>query len=131
MARRQISQRGFLCKKKFKKNEWKTNNTFNGSGNYGCPNGKVVDHIDHDTLDNQRINLRICTRSQNGMNRKKDSGIKFKGVTFHKRAGKFMAQIYMNGKKYYLGVFETPEEAAMVYDKKARELHGEFALTNF
>lgn len=88
-----------------------------------------VDHINGDTLDNRRSNLRIATRRQNARNRtsiqnRNKSG--FRGVCFHKNTRKWVAQISLNGKRKNLGYFTTPEEAAKVFDSAAKEMYGEF-----
>ncbi len=95
------------------------------------PKGKQVDHKDGNGLNNQRSNLRNCTARQNSMNRRKhsNSSSKFKGVT--KVAGKWKARISFKNKLIHIGNFYTQEEAAKEYDKKAKELHKEFALLNF
>lgn len=95
----------------------------------GCKNKKLhVDHIDGNPLNNQRKNLRVCTPSQNGMNRGKQvnntSG--FKGVSRHIKAGKWQASIKINKRLIYLGIFETIKEAKKAYEKAAKKLHGEF-----
>lgn len=86
----------------------------------------VVDHINKNTLDNRRSNIRICTQSENLMNIETKSG--HKGVFCQKRklTKKWEANIYKNRIKYYLGCFETKEEALDAYRKKAKELYGEF-----
>lgn len=90
-----------------------------------------TDHIDHDGLNNQRINLRLCTCSQNHMNGRARRGRSspFKGVRLFGR--KWLAEIGHGGKSTCLGLHNTPEEAALAYDAKARELFGEFSCTNF
>ncbi len=94
-----------------------------------------VDHINKNTLDNRRENLRICSNSQNSCNRDVKNGISgFRGVY---RNGKdcpqrpWKACITINRKLTGLGSFKTPEEAALAYDRAAIELHGEFATLNF
>lgn len=93
-----------------------------------------TDHINHDTLDNRKYNLRICSRSKNNMNtisvdvNKKSI---YKGVTWFKRDLKWKSQIMINYKNIHIGYFTSEIEAAKAYDKKAKELFGEFALTNF
>lgn len=93
-----------------------------------------VDHINRDTLDNRRSNLRICTPSQNAMNRKAKSGntIGFKGVRMRKEALKkpFTAQIKFDGRLVHLGFFETSIEAAKAYNEAAIKHFGDFANLN-
>lgn len=90
--------------------------------------GLMVDHANHNTLDNRRLNLRCATRSQNFANsrRNRNSTTGYKGVTFYPRLGKWQAHI----QRSHLGMFETPEAAALAYDAAAREVFGEFAQTN-
>ncbi len=98
------------------------------------PDGMLVDHINSNRkLDNRRENLRICTRAQNVCNTKlsKKNTSGFKGVNWHKRAKKWQAMVQKNNKNFFAGYFDDPEDAAHAYDEKARELHGEFASTNF
>lgn len=94
---------------------------------YGDP--RIVDHANGIKTDNRRSNLRICTKAQNGYNQKeqRNNTSGFKGVTFHKVTGRFMAQIRSDGKKKYLGTFDTAQEAHDAYCVAALELHGEFA----
>lgn len=92
-----------------------------------------VDHIDGNSLNNQRSNLRLSTQRDNvrnkGMSINNTSG--YKGVCFDKgRKTPWLAQITVNYKKIHLGYFETPELAAGAYDKAATEFFGEFARTN-
>jgi hypothetical protein len=88
-----------------------------------------MDHINGDPADNRISNLRPVTRFQNQWNtgiHKNHSGT-LKGAYFHKLSGKWRAQIMKHRKLHYLGLFDTPEEAHAAYDRKARELFGEFA----
>lgn len=98
----------------------------------GAKSNEIVDHINHNTLDNRKENLRACSVSENHMNRKKLSGStsRFKGVYFKKSISKFVARIYKNYKTTELGCYKSEIDAAKAYDAKAIELFGEFALTN-
>lgn len=95
-----------------------------------------VDHVNHNGLDNRKENLRVCTRSQNSMNTQKTKPGKYgyKGVYLlgkSYRSKPFGAQLRYGDKRYQLGTFFTVEDAARAYDKKARELFGEYASCNF
>jgi len=104
----------------------------------GAKAGVEVDHINRDRLDNQRSNLRLCTRGENGRNCKKASGKSspFKGVTHdtYKSASRrlpYRASISVDSQPVRIGNFRIELHAAMAYDIWAREVHGEFAHTNF
>lgn len=88
-----------------------------------------VDHKNLNTLDNRRENLRLATRSQNRANGKlqRNSTSGYKGVTFDKASGKWIAQIKYQGRRYHLGICNTPEEAHQLYCVAATRLYGEFA----
>ncbi|MBD3352014.1 MAG: hypothetical protein GF364_11060 [Candidatus Lokiarchaeota archaeon] len=94
---------------------------------------KVVDHINHNTLDNRKSNLRICTPAQNNYNAsgKKYTTSQYKGVSWITKSKKWIVTIKQKNKKYFLGYFKDEIEAARTYDKKAKELFGEFAYLNF
>lgn len=95
------------------------------------PVNKVVDHINGDSLDNRRKNLRVCSIKENGRNvRKKASTYKYKGVYKNQRSNGFFASITVDYKTKYIGFFPTKEEAAKAYNKKAEELFGEYASLN-
>jgi len=97
------------------------------------PGWSRTDHISGDTLDNCRSNLRECTHQQNMHNRKKNENTRsrYKGVWWEKDSQKWRAAIKMNNKRYHIGNYYHEREAALAYDKKARELFGEFARLNF
>jgi len=94
----------------------------------GCPR---VDHQNRNGLDNQRHNLRPATFSQNNRNRRKRSGCssQYKGV--HSYREQWMARIYADGQRLYLGSFSSEVDAAKAYDAAARKMYREFAVTNF
>lgn len=93
----------------------------------GVTNGDVVDHKSGDTLDHRKKNLRRCSHQQNSFNRgtpkHNTTGVKGVSLTHY---GKYRATIQDNGKSKHLGVFETALEAGEAYQKRAKELHGEF-----
>ncbi len=97
-----------------------------------APSGMPVDHWDHDTLNNQRVNLRVCTSAQNAANRRKSPNCssQFKGVHWHKGARKWHARIRVDGLLKHLGSFTDELEAALVYNAAALEHFGAFALPN-
>lgn len=97
------------------------------------PRGKVTDHIDGNRANNCRCNLRVCNHSENNRNRRKPNGASsaYKGVFYDRANHKWRAQCFYRGKPVHLGFFDTEEEAARAYDRKAVELFGEFARLNF
>jgi len=103
--------------------------------------GFEVDHINHNTLDNRRCNLRICTRSENSRNGRKQSQSKgrYKGVFYHSHGtysgqrggkGRWRAYTRVMGKRIWLGYHKTEEDAARAYNKYAVKAFGEFACLN-
>lgn len=91
--------------------------------------GEIPDHINGDGLDNRRENIRLATTSQNIANSKlrstNTSG--YRGVSFNKAKGKYMACIEHKGKAHNLGYYNNPEEAHEAYKARAKEIFGEFA----
>jgi hypothetical protein len=97
------------------------------------PPGKIVDHIDGNGFHNRRRNMRNCTNQQNMQNiiKAPRATSRYKGVHYDKRPRTWSAKICHNGKSIHLGTFPTDTEAARAYDRKARELFGDFARPNF
>jgi hypothetical protein len=98
------------------------------------PDCEEVDHWDHCGLRNVRSNLRAATGLQNRRNQQKHkNGLtsKFKGVSRHKRSRNYVAYIQFDGAKIYLGLFDSEEAAARVWDEAAKKYRGSFACLNF
>lgn len=95
------------------------------------PDGVATDHINGNTLDNRRENLRTCSKKENLRNRgkQKNNVSGYKGVYRH-RDGAWVAKIQVDGKHRALGSFKTKEEAAFVYNNAAKKYFGEFAYLN-
>jgi len=94
-----------------------------------APKGMDVDHIDGDGLNNCRSNLRAITHRQNLQNQHVKKSSAFPGVCWHKAIGKWQAQIRINGKKKYLGLFNIEAEAYNAY-LKALENIGEICVND-
>lgn len=94
--------------------------------------GQVVDHANGNRLDNRKCNLRLCSSSENAKNVKGKSRkySKYKGVTKIKNSDKWQAQITVNYKSVYLGLFAGELEAAQAYNIAALKHFGEFAQLN-
>lgn len=90
---------------------------------------EMVDHEDGNRLDCRRSNLRKAGAQENAFNRAPRDGRKWKGIAPH--GLKWKARIKKDGKGVYIGLYDTPEEAARAYDLAARRLFGRFARLNF
>lgn len=97
----------------------------------GATDGALVDHADHNTLNNQRANLRVCSGCQNQANRRRTINRGFKGVFRLKNRDLWWSVIGHNRKQISLGYFKSETDAAIAYDSAAIELFGEFAFLNF
>ena len=96
-----------------------------------CRDGACVDHINHDTLDNRKMNLRVCTKQENSRNMRTSHGTsRYKGVYYYKPTRSWQAHIYFNDKKHHLGYFGTEIKAAEAYNNKANEIFGKYAHLN-
>lgn len=96
-------------------------------------NATNVDHINHNTLDNRRSNLRKCTHQENMWNRKKSKGVssQYMGVSYVKLGNKWDARIYSKGRSLFIGYFPKEKDAAVAWDRVAKELRGQYASLNF
>lgn len=83
-----------------------------------CGLKTVVDHINHIKTDNRLVNLQLTSNRNNCSKNKTDKTSNYTGVYFNKKANKFMAQIYLNGKTKYLGLFNNEYDAHLAYQKK-------------
>ena len=107
-----------------------------------APQGLDVDHINHNTLDNRKSNLRVCTNAENRRNcigHANRTLSKFKGVTYHDARAynprcsgvkPWRAYTRIMGKRHWFGYHATEQEAAMAYNRNAARLFGEFACFN-
>ncbi len=97
------------------------------------PKGKVVDHIDRNRLDNTRANLHICTPAENRRNHPKHRGSssRYFGVCHVKNRDKWLASLFLNGRRTFIGHYDSEIEAARAYDRAAVEQLGESARLNF
>lgn len=94
---------------------------------------KIIDHINRNSGDDRIENLRPASDSENAANRKKSTKIctsKYLGVHFEKSRNLWKTKINKNGKSTEIGRFKTEAEAALAYNRKAVEYHGEFANLN-
>lgn len=93
---------------------------------------EIIDHINHDTLDNRKCNLRKCTTSQNNINKgkisKNTSG--YTGVTYRKDRKKWVSRITIDKKTYYLGNYSTIEEAVDARKKAENKYFKEWSYDN-
>mgnify|MGYP003392956036 CR=1 FL=1 len=94
--------------------------------------GQYVDHINGNSLDNRKVNLRICTNKENSRNsrisRNNTSG--YKGVIWNKRNKNWRARIGLEGKMFDLGSYKNKEDAAKAYNDGAIKYYGEYANLN-
>lgn len=95
------------------------------------PTGMVVDHINHNILDNRKENIRVCTHAQNIQNMDRFVGYsKYKGVTFNNKKNRYHARITINNKRISLGRFKSEIKAAEAYNNAAIKYYGKFAYLN-
>jgi hypothetical protein len=94
-----------------------------------CPTGSFVDHINGDSFDNRRCNLRIVTAKQNSMNSRPVKGRKYKGVA-KASPNRWRATLRYQGKNYRKYGCKSEREAAIAYNELAIKLYGEYAYLN-
>lgn len=97
---------------------------------YGAvPSDKIIDHVNNDPSDNRIENLRLATMAQNKANSTKPSHNTsgFKGVSFDPKAKRWRARIVLQGRRFSIGRFKTPQEAHQAYCDAATRVYGEFA----
>jgi len=95
--------------------------------------GEIIDHINRDTLDNRKCNLRICSTAENNRNTiKRKDGLtsNYKGVYWKKEMKKYCAQINFNRKKIFIGYYDNEDQAAIAYNIAAVKYFGRFARPN-
>lgn len=92
----------------------------------------LTDHANGDTLDNRKKNIRACDYVQNNSNAsiRSDNTSKYKGISFDQSTGKWRAIMQHKNKNVHIGRFTSLNDAITAYNKKARELNGEFAKLN-
>ncbi|WP_416729235.1 HNH endonuclease [Fictibacillus sp. JL2B1089] len=85
--------------------------------------GLVIDHMNHDTLNNCRSNLRVVTMQQNNQNKRinKNNSTGFRGVTFNHENQKWRARVQVNKQSLHLGYFNSVSEAAFAVKKARKE----------
>jgi len=94
----------------------------------GDPAGLIVDHRDHNTLNNQRSNLRLATSFQSARNQRRHTDNKSGAKGVMQRGRKWITQIMIDGKNTWKS-FATREQAVEAYAALAKAHHGEFACT--
>lgn len=94
--------------------------------------GQIVDHINRNSLDNRKQNLRFCTISENARNKSKMIGAMsiYRGVYKDINRAKWKANIRLNGKLHHIGSYLKEEDAAIAYNEMAKKYFGESALLN-
>lgn len=99
-----------------------------------APEGMIVDHINRNSLDNRRANLRAATQKQNVWNRKfvrKGGKTRYNGIRWDHNKGKWQVRLTINGRRASFGYYADETEAAKAYDRVAKEYRGEYASLNF
>jgi hypothetical protein len=98
------------------------------------PAGMIVDHINRNSLDNRKVNLRAATQKQNVWNRKfirKGGKTRYNGIRWDKNREKWQVRLVVNGRRESFGYYADEIEAAKAYDQVAKKYRGEYAFLNF
>jgi len=100
--------------------------------NVRCLPNCVIDHIDNNNHNNQRINLRPASKKENCTNRpvRSDSLSGLKGICYRYTRKAWSVHITANGQRLQLGTFKSKLDAIKVYNEAAKKYHGEFAVLN-
>lgn len=88
----------------------------------------IIDHINGIRHDNRICNLRNVTQKENVRNRcviNSRNTSEYEGASLISTSGKYSSQLYIDGVNMRLGNYNTPEEAALVRELKAKELYGD------
>jgi len=99
-----------------------------------APDGMVVDHVNRNSLDNRKSNLRVATQRQNVWNRKfvrKGGKTRYDGIRWDKNREKWQVRLTIKGRRESFGYYADEVEAAKAYDEAAKRYRGEYACLNF
>ena len=88
-----------------------------------CPNDKVIDHINHNPLDNRKNNLKICVEIENLQNKKNNTSGHV-GVSYYKRDNTWEAYIAIKNKKIFLGRYKNFENAVRAREEAELKFYG-------
>lgn len=115
------------------RNGYKDHKQFKIMMHWDIMGSKMIDHMDRDGLNCQRLNMRKCNHSQNRINSIKQSNTssKYKGVSWDKHAKMWNVRICIDKKRKNLGYFKDETKAAICYDVAAEKYYKEFSVFNF
>jgi len=130
-----LGTRGYIMFAK-RINSKKMKNTYLHHFLLDIPNDIMIDHINHNILDNRKCNLRVVTKTQNGQNKSKAKNSNSYYLGVHKkgeyaRCKDWIVQVKVNNKTSLVGSFDNERHAAMARDIAVKDLYGEYANLNF